>query len=144
MYAPKFMDEKKNLLMKLGIFTHVTHKLEMGKSYAYSPYVREINLWLKHVEKAEVVSPITIVTNGDFSAMESYGHSNLTFTTIPSFDLLNFKGALKASLRIPSIMVGIIRAMRRADHLHIRCPGNIGLLACVCQIFFPHKPKTAK
>lgn len=130
--------------MKLGIFTHVTHKLEREKTYAYSPYVREINLYLKNVEKAEVVSPITIETHGDFSAMESYRYSNLTFTKIPSFDLLNFKGALKASLRIPSIMVVIISAMRRADHLHIRSPGNIGLMACVCQIFFPHKPKTAK
>ncbi len=34
--------------------------------------------------------------------------------------------------------------MHRANHLHIRCPGNIGLLTCVAQIFFPKKPKTVK
>ena len=31
-----------------------------------------------------------------------------------------------------------------ADHIHLRCPGNIGLLGCLVQIFFPKKPKTAK
>ena len=34
--------------------------------------------------------------------------------------------------------------MRKADHLHLRCPGNIGLLACLVQVLFPSKPKTAK
>jgi len=34
--------------------------------------------------------------------------------------------------------------MKRADHIHLRCPGNIGLLGCFVQIFFPSKPKTAK
>ena len=34
--------------------------------------------------------------------------------------------------------------MQSTDHIHIRCPGNIGLLACLVQIFFPKKNKTAK
>jgi len=31
-----------------------------------------------------------------------------------------------------------------ADHIHLRCPGNIGLLGCFVQMLFPNKPKTAK
>ena len=34
--------------------------------------------------------------------------------------------------------------MKRADHIHLRCPGNIGLLGCFVQILFPAKSKTAK
>jgi glycosyltransferase involved in cell wall biosynthesis len=34
--------------------------------------------------------------------------------------------------------------MREADQIHLRCPGNIGLLGCFVQMFFPSKPKTAK
>lgn len=34
--------------------------------------------------------------------------------------------------------------MKNADHIHLRCPGNIGLLGCLVQILFPAKPKTAK
>ena len=34
--------------------------------------------------------------------------------------------------------------MTRADHIHIRCPGNIGLIACIAQVFFPNKKKSVK
>ena len=34
--------------------------------------------------------------------------------------------------------------MKQADHIHLRCPGNIGLLGCLVQIFFSNKLKTAK
>jgi len=30
------------------------------------------------------------------------------------------------------------------DHIHLRCPGNIGLLGCIVQIAFPSKSKSAK
>jgi len=38
----------------------------------------------------------------------------------------------------------IYKTMKWADHIHLRCPGNIGLLASVVQILFPKKPKTIK
>lgn len=31
-----------------------------------------------------------------------------------------------------------------AEHLHLRCPGNFGLIGSVIQIFFPSKPKSVK
>jgi glycosyltransferase involved in cell wall biosynthesis len=34
--------------------------------------------------------------------------------------------------------------MQNADHIHLRCPGNMGLLGCLIQILFPNTPKTAK
>ena len=34
--------------------------------------------------------------------------------------------------------------MQKTNHIHLRCPGNIGLLGCFVQIVFPSKPKTAK
>ena len=38
----------------------------------------------------------------------------------------------------------IFKAIQKADHIHLRCPGNIGLLAAVVQMFYPNKIKTAK
>jgi glycosyltransferase involved in cell wall biosynthesis len=32
----------------------------------------------------------------------------------------------------------------KSDHIHLRCPGNIGLLGSIAQVFFPSKNKTAK
>lgn len=134
--------------MRFAIFTHVEHQKLEGNYYAYSPYVREMNIWFKYVDEVEIVGPapllIAIGTDGEFLLKDSYQHSQITFTKVPSFDLLNFTNTLKAAFRIPSIIFKIVGAMKRADHLHLRCPGNIGLLACICQIFFPHKSKTAK
>lgn len=141
MYAPEYADEKEGK-MKLAIFTHVDH-FRMGNKYlGYPPYIREMNIWLKYAEEVEVIAPQRL--KRDPSDKDCYHHSHLIFTRIPSFDLLNFTNSVRAVLIIPIIMYKTIRAMRRADHFHLRCPGNVGLVACICQIFFPNKSKTAK
>ena len=128
--------------MRFAIFTHVEHKYEEQKYYAYAPYVREMNIWLKHVDEAEIVAPVDPCRE---SATDlSYCHENLRFSSIPAINFLSLKNSLIGLSRIPVIFYRISRAMRSADHLHIRCPGNIGLLACMVQIFFPSKKKTVK
>jgi glycosyltransferase involved in cell wall biosynthesis len=47
-------------------------------------------------------------------------------------------------LKLPKILVTTWKAMREADHIHLRCPGNMGLIGSVVQIFFPGKLKSAK
>ena len=133
--------------MKFAVFTHVIHGIKNGRFYAYSPYIREMNLWLKYVDEVEIVAALEEESNeeGEIRPQgEYYKHSNITFTEISSFHLLNFLAVLDALLKIPFIFFRILGAMHRADHLHIRCPGNIGLLAAIAQIFFPKKPKTVK
>ena len=129
--------------MRFAIFTHVEHQERKGRYYAYAPYVREMNLWLKHVDEVEVVAP-QAPKGGDSLFGQDYIHSNLFFTSITALNLLSIFSTSKAFLKIPSIIFEIVGAMRKADHLHLRCPGNVGLLACICQIFFPGKPKSAK
>ena len=130
--------------MKFAVFTHVEHIEEEGRYYAYAPYVREMNLWLRHVKEVEVVAPAFPLLEGEDRGYIPYKHDNLSFAGIPSFHLLNLIGAISAVLKMPEIIFKILGAMRRADHLHLRCPGNVGLLVCICQIFFPSKPKSAK
>lgn len=133
--------------MKFAVFTHVIHGIKNGRFYAYSPYIREMNLWLKYVDEVEIVAALEEESNkeGENSPQgEYYKHSNITFTEISPFHLLNFLAVLDTLLKIPFIFFRILGAMHRADHLHIRCPGNIGLLAAIAQIFFPKKPKTVK
>lgn len=128
--------------MIFTVFTHVVHKKNEGEYSAYAPYVREMNMWFKNVDKPIVVAPCS--GNGAFTKVEPYETASPDFKTIPSFDLLSLKNSLKAVFNIPVIAFKIFREMNRADHLHLRCPGNVGLIACCCQVFFPKKPKTAK
>ncbi|MDT0645301.1 glycosyltransferase [Zunongwangia sp. F260] len=129
--------------MRLAVFTHVIHYQQAGRFYAYSPYVREMNLWFKEVDEVEVISP-RAPGGGDLNFGKAYEHKEIIFTSIPVFNLLSILSVLKSIFKIPIIFIKILHAMQRADHLHLRCPGNIGLLAAIAQMFFPKKPKTVK
>jgi len=129
--------------MTFTIVTHVSHIQKEGKYYAYEPYIKEMNLWLKYVDKVIIVAPLDVsrsISNIDIS----YEHENIDFRSIPAFNVLNWKNKLKTLFRILPIMSVIFKAYRQSDHIHLRCPGNIGLLGALVQIFFPKKIKTVK
>jgi glycosyltransferase involved in cell wall biosynthesis len=128
--------------MTFGIFTHVPHSLLDQQYYAYGPYVKEMNLWGRHVDKIVVVAPKTQASPTTLDI--AYSNKNFEFITIPSFSLLGILAVAKALVKVPIIAWRIFWAMRKVDHIHLRCPGNIGLIACFVQILFPKKPKTAK
>lgn len=128
--------------MRLTIFTHVEHKIQGCSYIAYAPYVREMNIWIDKFDNVEIVAPIV---DSEFNHVtSSYIHSKILFTKVSSFSLLSFKSFIKAVLKMPFIFYTIFKAMKSSDHIHLRTPGNIGLVACLVQIFFPSKKKTAK
>lgn len=128
--------------MKFLVITHVEHIKKGQEYYAYAPYVQEMNLWFKHVDQVLVVAPLgkNIVKPLEMA----YQHTSLEFSKIPSISFVSLSKAIISLLKIPLILFEIFKACNQADHIHLRCPGNIGLLGCLVQIFFPKKLKTAK
>jgi glycosyltransferase involved in cell wall biosynthesis len=128
--------------MTFAIITHVPHIHSQNQYFAYAPYVREMNIWSKYSDVLLIVAPIQIA---DKTAIDcSYNHKNLHFVVISPISLLGLKAILNAIFKAPKISWQIFKAMQQADHIHLRCPGNIGLLGCLVQIAFPNKAKTAK
>ncbi len=128
--------------MKFAVITHVPHKPVKDSFFAYEPYVREMNLWFKYIDEVEIVAPIV---SGEISKIDAaYRHENIHFNEIPSIEFTSLKKAFISILKIPVILAKIYNICKRADHIHLRCPGNIGLLGCLVQVFFPKKTKTAK
>ncbi len=128
--------------MTFLIITHVPHIFESNQYFGYAPYVREMNIWIKKVDKVVIVAPLDLSKK---SAIDiAYQHSNIEFIPIDSFDVLGLKSVFNAIFKMPKIGLTIFNAMKKADHIHLRCPGNIGLLGCMVQILFPNKIKTAK
>jgi glycosyltransferase involved in cell wall biosynthesis len=124
------------------IVTHVPHIKKNGKFYAYAPYVREMNIWLKHVDHVLIAAP---VSNNEITKIEEdYIHHNIEFISLNSFNIMNSKSILKSIFSIPSNFFRITKAITKCNHLHLRCPGNIGLLGVIAQLLFPKKIKTAK
>lgn len=128
--------------MRFLIITHTPHSIRKGKIYAYQPYIREMNIWLKYAGEVEIVAPTIKIPLSKVE--DSYIHNKIRFTAIPEINLKSFINILKALLLAPYILFKISKACRKADHIHLRCPGNIGLLGCIVQLFFPKKIKTAK
>lgn len=129
--------------MKFAIITHTEHKQKGNSLFAYEPYVREMNLWVKYVDEIIILAPQSKVK--EVSKIESvYKHSAIELVKIHNFNLTTFKDFISSLFVIPKICFQIYKVMKSVDHIHLRCPGNIGLLGCIVQIFFPRKVKTVK
>lgn len=128
--------------MTFCIITHVPHSYSNGNYYAYAPYVNEMNIWLKYVDKVIIVAPLKNIETSVIH--QFYKHSNIVFVAVPSFSLIGIKAVLKTLYHLPVLLFSIIKAMKISDHVHLRCPGNMGLLGSIVQLFFPDKIKTAK
>lgn len=128
--------------MTFVIITHVPHIIENNQYFAYAPYVREMNIWAKHVDKIIIVAPVENTKKTPIHI--HYEHANIEFVAIDSFDTLSLKSAFQTIFKIPSILFKIFSSFKKADHIHLRCPGNVGLLGALVQILFPSTSKTAK
>ena len=128
--------------MRFLIISHTLHKRENDKFFAYGPYIREMNLWLKHVSEVEIVSPFVSIPPSKIDL--EYIHNSVHLNQIPKIEFTSIKKILWSIFRLPKIFYTIFNASKRADHIHLRCPGNIGLLGCLVQVIFPNKTKTVK
>ncbi len=127
--------------MKFGIFTHAEHFSINGELYAYGPYVKEMNIWIDNFDNIFVLAPKrpNSVKNIDLP----YKHENISFQSLPAIHL-GKDGVLSSIKKSFEVFKKCLDNMSSCDHIHIRCPGNIGLIALLASIFYPDKPKTIK
>ncbi|MDP5200666.1 glycosyltransferase [Flavobacterium sp. DG2-3] len=128
--------------MKFAIITHVNHIQHEIEYFGYAPYIHEMNIWLKYVDEVIIVAPLKIGRPTQIDI--SYQHKNIDFRKVPDFSFTNVKNIFSSIFKLPIIIWNIFSVIKAADHIHLRCPGNMGLIGCVIQIFFPKKRKTAK
>ena len=101
-----------------------------------------MNVWLNSAEEIIVVAPKVPAPPNAIET--SYQHPEIDFRKIPSISFLKFAGVIRSLIMLPGICFRILRAMKEADHIHLRCPGNIGLIACFIQILFSKETKNRK
>jgi len=128
--------------MRFAIITHVSHIKKENDYFAYAPYISEMNIWFKYIDEVIIVAPLKNAKPTEIDI--SYQHNKIDFRPVPDFNLTNFKNVLSSAFKLPIIFWRIFWAMKSADHIHLRCPGNMGLIGCLVQVLFPNKTKTAK
>lgn len=128
--------------MRFCVVTHVEHKISEGKFFAYGPYVQEMNLWFSFYEEVLVIAPLG---DKEVSAIDlPYENSNFKLISVPSLHVKNIRQIGKSLVSIFVIIKILFKNFRKVDHIHLRCPGNMGFLGAVVQMFFPKIPKTVK
>lgn len=129
-------------MAKFLIITNVAHIKTDSKYFGYAPYVSEMNNWLKYIDQLTIVAPIK---KDNISPIDlPYDFDSINFKEVPDFNFTTIKNRILSIYKMPIIFLRIFLEIRKADHIHLRCPGNIGLIGCLVQIFFPRKIKTAK
>jgi glycosyltransferase involved in cell wall biosynthesis len=129
--------------MTFCIVTHVPHlQTPDGRWWAYAPYIREMNLWNQYFEKVLIVAPV--IAGAPTPLHETYAHPNVELQEVPRISFISMKSIFESLFQLPHIFGVIRQAFQQADHLHLRCPGNMGLLGMWVQMGFSNKPKTIK
>ena len=128
--------------MKFVVISSAPIVIINGKYYMYGPYQKEMKIWAKYAGKIQFCCPIWQEDRGLLIDEISFPISNTI--ELNEFDIKSFKKIhLALYYSILNFFI-ILKAIKSADHLHIRCPGNMALLACLAQLFYPKKIKTAK
>ena len=100
-----------------------------GKLHLYAPYEKEMQLWAKYADTIQFCCPIWREDKKLLIAPISFKVDMIV--ALQEFDITSFSNKLKAISLAFVALVKIFKAMKQADHIHLRCPGNIALLACL-------------
>jgi glycosyltransferase involved in cell wall biosynthesis len=127
--------------MKLLIISDAPILFKNKEKVAYAPYVKEMNIWMKYACSTTYVCP----TRYDRSLLtKAFDNQYFQIKGVKRLEFHRNRSVLISLLSIPYQAIILWNAMRKADHIHLRCPGNLALLASLIQVTLPRKPKTVK
>ena len=122
---------------RLLVVSHGTHYRDAGQLHAYGPYAREIEVW------ADLFSEVVVAAPCRFEPPPSdclpLRRSNITIAPQPDFPGATGPWRLKQILALPRAIHALARAMRFADAIHVRCPGNLGLIGSIIAPLFSRR-----
>lgn len=110
----------------LAVVTHVAHHPRAGRLRAYAPYAREMELWADLVPRLRIVAPRAEREPAMAAAIDRPG---VELAAVPASGGPRLRDKARQAILLPVIVGRLLYEMRRADAVHVRCPGNLGLLA---------------
>lgn len=121
-------------LRRLLVVSHVTHYRRGRFLYAYGPYAREIDIWADLFPEVRIAAPVRNETPPDDAVPLS--RRNISIVPLKETGGETVAAKLAQVIALPQLVWGLCRAMWRADAIHVRCPGNLGLLGAVMAPLF--------
>ncbi len=127
--------------MRLVVVSHVVHYRFEGRLFAYGPYAREIFLWAELFREIAIASPC----RNERPPADCVAFAADNISIMPQKEAGGETALAKLALiaALPAMIVRLCRAMAQGDAIHVRCPGNLGLLGVLLAPLF-QKPLIAK
>jgi glycosyltransferase involved in cell wall biosynthesis len=116
------MPDVQNLL----IVSSAIHYRHGGRLFAYGAYAREIDIWADLFPRVQIAAPC----RAEAPPGDCLPFTRTNIEVVPQLETGgdNLRAKAVQVLLLPLLVFGLCRAMRRADAIHVRCPGNLGLL----------------
>ena len=123
---------------KLVIVSHVTHYRVGDRFFAYAPYAREIEIWADLFDEIVIAAPSreNQPPPGDCALID---RANVRVAPQRELGGETLGAKLKLALATPMMAWDLCMAMRRADAIHVRCPGNLAVIGTVLAPLFSKK-----
>ena len=113
----------------LVVVSHVVHHDDGGQLHAYAPYAKELDRWASMVGRLTVAAPLRVGPAPADSAPLAATNVRMAPQRETGGDRLIDK--LAQIVRLPQLVWELDRALRGADAIQVRSPGNLGLLGAV-------------
>lgn len=127
----------KRTTQTLVIVSHVRHYIHRGQIYAYGPYAREIDIWADIFPEVKIAAPCQeAVPAPDCLALT---RSNISVIPQRETGGETTREKLVQALLLPKLCWDLMKALRQADAIHVRCPGNLGLLGTLLAPLFSRR-----
>ncbi len=113
-------------IKRLLVVSHVVHYRHNDRLYAYGPYAREIDIWADLFQELVIASPCRDEEPpGDCLP---FTRPQITIDPMPETGGHSVTAKLKQLVMLPLMVLRLCRSMWKADAIHVRGPGNLGLL----------------
>lgn len=119
--------------MRLLIISGMPHYVREGQIVGWGPTAQEISHLAELFEEIRHVAPLH--TDPAPALALPYGSDRITFVRVPPAGGKKLPDKLKILAVYPDYLRTILKELRKADVVHVRCPDNISLLAIVALMF---------
>jgi glycosyltransferase involved in cell wall biosynthesis len=121
-------------IRQLLIVSHVVHYCFENRVFAYGPYAREIDIWADLFPSIAIAAPIRHASPPPDCL--PFTRANISVFPVTETGGDSLRSRIAQLLSLPLLIRGLCAAMRKADAIHVRCPGNLGLLGALLAPLF--------
>ena len=114
---------------RLLIISAVQHYEHHGRLFAFGPYVREIDQWADLFTEVVIAGPWR--QESPPPNYSPFARTNIQVVPIAEAYGDGFWAKCHQAALLPQILWQLARCIAKADAIHVRCPGRLGLLGCV-------------